>query len=124
MERYNPLQDDNRSAQEDFVDKWNDTVRVDDIYTSSPDGPDANAPAGHEFTSLDVIGKHCASVTGISDGKQHSFRLLARMGGFELYVDDLLVQMYIYNPSGGKIGLLARNAEAVFSDLRAWSMSL
>ena len=46
------------------------------------------------------------------------------MGGFELYIDDLLMQTYIYKPSSGKVGLLARNAEVVFSDLKAWSMSL
>ena len=84
----------------------------------------ANDDESGIFTSADVIGKHCASVTGIVDDKEHAFRLLARMGGFELYIDDLLVQMYICEPAGGKIGMLARNAEVVFGDLKAWSMSL
>jgi hypothetical protein len=92
------------------------------ILTATAEG--ADSADGSEFTSLDVIGKYCASVTGITDDKQLTFRLLARMGGFELYIDDLLVQMYIYKPSGGKIGMLARNAEAVFGNLKAWSMSL
>ena len=87
-------------------------------------GDTGESPRGYKFTTLDVTGKHCASVTGIVDDKQHSFRLLARMGGFELYIDNLLVQMYIYKPAGGKIGMLVRNAEVVFDDLKAWSMSL
>ncbi|MBC8472900.1 MAG: hypothetical protein H8D56_25845 [Planctomycetes bacterium] len=77
-----------------------------------------------EFVSEDVTGSGCATVTGIEDGKEHTFRLLVRLGGFELYIDDLLMQTYIYQPFFGKVGFLARNAEAVFSDLRAWSMSL
>ena len=43
---------------------------------------------------------------------------------FELYVDDLLVQTYLFKPDSGKIGFVACNANAVFSDLKAWRMSL
>lgn len=83
---------------------------------------DSNGAIG--FESADVTEKGCATVTGVEAGKEHTFRLLLRMGGFELYIDDLLMLTYIYRPSGGKVGLLARNAEVVFSNLKAWSMSL
>jgi len=77
-----------------------------------------------EFVSEDVTGKNCATVTGIDEGKEHTFRLLARLGGFELYIDDLLMQTYVYKPVEGKIGLLARNTKVVFNDIKAWNMSL
>ena len=76
------------------------------------------------FSSEDVTGQGCATVTGIEDGKEHTFRLLCRMEMFELYVDDLLVQTYIRQPGSGRVGLLACNAQVGFSDLRAWTMSL
>jgi hypothetical protein len=77
-----------------------------------------------EFKSEDVTGKGCATVTGIEKGKEHAFRLLARFKGFELYIDDLLMQTYTYQPIGGRFGFLVRNAEAMFDDLSAWGMSL
>ena len=77
-----------------------------------------------QFVSEDVTGRGCATVTGIEDGKEHTFRLLVRLDMFELYINDLLMQTYAYKPSGGKLGFLARKAEVVFSDLKAWSMSL
>jgi hypothetical protein len=77
-----------------------------------------------DFKSEDVTGKGCATVTGIDEGKKHDFRLLTRLGGFELYIDDLLMQTYIYQPVGGRVGFLVRNVEAMFNDLCAWSMSL
>ena len=77
-----------------------------------------------EFESKDVTGKMCATVTGIDDGKEHTFRLLCRLEMFELYIDDLLMQTYLYKPDSGKIGFVACNAEAIFSDLKAWKMSL
>ena len=91
---------------------------------------DPNGEIG--FESEDVtIGKSrleswmgYATVTGVESGKEHTFRLLLRMGGFELYIDDLLMQTYIYKPSSGKAGLLAQNAEVMFGNLKAWSMSL
>ncbi|MCX6877398.1 MAG: hypothetical protein NTW21_26850 [Verrucomicrobia bacterium] len=82
-------------------------------------GPDGT----HTFTSEDVTGKGCATVTGIEDGKEHAFRLLCRMEMLELYMDDLLVQTYIHAPGSGKVGFLVCNAQAGFSDQRAWSMS-
>jgi len=76
------------------------------------------------FASEDVTGKGCATVTGLADGQEHSFRLLCRLEMFELYIDDLLMQTYVYEPGRGKVGFLAGDCEARFSDLRAWAMSL
>jgi len=76
-----------------------------------------------EFKSWDVTGKGCATVSGIDDGKEHTFRLLCRLEMFELYIDDLLMQTYLHKPDSGKIGLVVGNAKAAFSDLKAWRMS-
>ena len=75
------------------------------------------------FSSEDVTGKGCATVTGVEDGREHTFRLLRRMEMFELYIDDLLMQTYTRRPGSGKVGFLACNAQAEFSNLRAWTMS-
>jgi hypothetical protein len=77
-----------------------------------------------QFKFEDVTGKGCATVTGIENDKEERFRLLVRRGMFELYIDDLLVQTYVYKPGSGKVGLLALNANVVFRDLKAWNMSL
>ncbi|MEI6218151.1 MAG: hypothetical protein WCP86_04575, partial [bacterium] len=74
------------------------------------------------FTSEDVTGKGCATVTGVEDGREHTFRLLRRAGMFELYIDDLLMQTYTCPPSNGSIGLLVFKARAEFGNLRAWVM--
>ena len=42
---------------------------------------------------------------------------------FELYLDDLLMQTYTREPGSGKVGFLACQAQAEFSDLRAWTLS-
>jgi len=77
-----------------------------------------------QFQSEDVTGKGCATVTGIENGKEHRFRLLVRRGMFELYIDDMLMQTYVYKPGSGKVGLLAHNANVVFRDVKAWNMSM
>jgi len=77
-----------------------------------------------QFQSEDVTGKGCATVTGIDNGKEHRFRLLVRRGMFELYIDDMLMQTYLYKPGSGKVGFLAHNANVVFRDVQAWNMSL
>jgi hypothetical protein len=76
-----------------------------------------------DFVSLDVTGKGCATVTGLDDGKEHTFRLLCRAQMIELYVDDLLMQTYVYVLGTGKVGFLADQSETRFSDLRVWTMS-
>jgi hypothetical protein len=80
--------------------------------------------AAGTFNALDVTGKHCATVTGLEDGREHTFRLLSRRGMFELYVDDLLMQTYVYKPGAGRLGFAVRNAKADIKSLRAWEMSL
>ena len=77
-----------------------------------------------QFQSEDVTGgKGCATVTGINSDKEHRFRLLVRRGMFELYIDDMLMQTYVYEPGSGKVGFLAHNANVVFRDVQAWNMS-
>lgn len=84
--------------------------------TTNPDGT-------RTFSSEDVTGKGCATVTGVEDGKEHTFRLLCRMEMFELYIDDLLMQTYIHQPGSGRVGFQVFNGQAEFSDLKAWAMS-
>jgi hypothetical protein len=84
----------------------------------------ADATGARTFDCEDVTGKGCATVTGIGNGTGHSFRLLLRHDVFELYIDDLLMQTYVYRPASGKIGLLARTANAAFGHLSAWQMNL
>jgi hypothetical protein len=76
-----------------------------------------------EFASEDVTGRGCATVTGLDDGREHSFRLLCRLEMFELYVDDLLMQTYVHEPGSGRVGFLVAHSQAGFSNLRAWAMS-
>jgi hypothetical protein len=59
----------------------------------------------------------------IENGKEHRFRLLARRGMFELYIDDMLMQTYVYRLGSGKVDFLAHNANVVFRDIRAWNKS-
>jgi len=75
------------------------------------------------FQSQDITDGRCATVSGIDDGREHTFRLLCRLELFELYIDDLLMQTYLHKPDSGKIGFVACNAKAVFSELNAWRMS-
>jgi len=87
-------------------------------------GPLVGPDGGRTFTGEDVTGAGCATLTGIADGREHGFRLLARLEMFELYVDDMLVQTYSYKPSSGRIGFVARGADAEFGSLKAWRMAL
>lgn len=81
-------------------------------------GPDGT----RTFVSEDVTGKGCATVTGVEDGRAHTFRLLRRAGLFELYIDDMLMQTYTCAPDSGPVGLLVCNARAEFRNLRAWTL--
>ncbi len=81
-----------------------------------------NAVTG--FSCEDVTGKGCATVRGLKDKVNHHFRLLAHHDVFELYIDDLLVQTYAYHPDGGRIGLIASEANVTFSDIIAYNMTL
>ena len=42
----------------------------------------------------------------------------------ELYIDDMLMQTYVYEPGSSKVGLIANKADVVFTDMQGWSMSL
>ncbi|MBS0664313.1 MAG: hypothetical protein JSR48_13690 [Verrucomicrobia bacterium] len=75
------------------------------------------------FSSEDVTGKGCATVTGLEPDREHTFRLLCRWELFELYVDDLLVQTYTRRPGSGRVGFVVQNAQAGLSRLHAWVMS-
>lgn len=74
------------------------------------------------FHCEDVTGKGCATVTGMESDRSHTFRLLLRADLFELYIDDLLMQTYVYRPISGRIGIFVRNADVVFRNLTAWTM--
>ena len=76
------------------------------------------------FESLDVTGRGSATVTGIDDGKDHTFRLWLRNGQMELYIDDLLMQSFFYAKATGRIGFFGQETEAFFSKLKFYSMNL
>lgn len=80
--------------------------------------------ADGRFELMDSVGPYSACVTGIEDGQEHAFRLLSRIGLFELYVDDLLVQTFFYKRREGRIGFGGREAEIRVTGLKAWNMSL
>ena len=75
------------------------------------------------FSIEDVTGSGCATINGIGNGSEHAFRLLVRHDMFELYVDDLLVQTYVYRPCEGRVGLLASEASVTFRNVAAYSMT-
>ena len=76
------------------------------------------------FESLDATGRASATVTGLDDGKDHTFRLWLRSGQMELYIDDLLMQSFFYFKATGRIGFIAQESEVNFSKLRFYSMNL
>ncbi len=100
------------------------------LDVGKPDGRETNigrlqtANGSFSFTVMDTTGKHCATVTGIEYGVEHTFRLLSRTSLFELYIDDLLVQTFFYKPGAGRIGFAVCNATAEYGSLRAWEMLL
>lgn len=80
---------------------------------------------GFDFRAADVTGPGCATLTGLTAGRPHRFRLLLRYGMFELYVDDRLVQTYTTGAlPNGRIGLALQNASCTLSGLRLWEMDL
>lgn len=74
---------------------------------------------------LDEIGGRCAGSHTLTAGREHLFRLICRMGMFELYVDDLLVQSYVTDaPDKLQIGFYLCNGQAEIRGLRAWEIRL
>ena len=76
-----------------------------------------------QFESLDVTGKNSATVTGLDNDKAHTFRLWSRGGQMELYIDDLLMQSFFFQRSTGRIGFIAQESEAQFSNLKFYEMN-
>lgn len=75
------------------------------------------------FDSLDVTGRNCATVTGLDNNRNHTFRLWLRGGQMELYVDDLLMQTFFIQSPSGRIGFVAQESEAQFSQLKFYQMN-
>ncbi len=75
------------------------------------------------FESLDVTGRNCATVTGLDNDKDHTFRLWLRGGQMELYVDDLLMQTFFIQSPSGRIGFISQESEAQFSQLKFYQMN-
>ena len=75
------------------------------------------------FNPLDVTGRNSATVTGLDDGKEHTFRLWIRGGQVELYIDDLLMQTFFFYRSSGRIGFISQESEAEFSHLKFYEMN-
>lgn len=76
------------------------------------------------FESLDATGRGSATVTGLDNGKGHTFRLWLRSGQMELYIDDLLMQSFFYSKATGRIGFISQESKVTFSKLRFYSMNL
>ncbi len=79
-----------------------------------------------EFRPDDQVGPFGhAPFSGIRHGRTHRFRLIGRGDFVELYIDDWYVQTYLV-PIGftGRIGLLASEGVAEFSDARAWELEV
>ncbi len=76
------------------------------------------------FQSLDATGRGSATVTGLDDGKGHTFRLWLRSGQMELYIDDMLMQSFFYLKASGRIGFISQESEVTYSNLRFYAMNL
>jgi hypothetical protein len=58
-------------------------------------------------------------------GNKRHFRLLLRNRFFEFYLDDVLVQCFTMSGTPtGRIGWVVESGQAIFSELKAWRMSL
>lgn len=76
------------------------------------------------FSQEDVIGPlGYAPPCGVHNATSHRFRLLAKQGMFEFYLDDLLVQTYITGPTSGRLGLFAKSGQVEFSGLKFQAMT-
>ena len=79
---------------------------------------------GFTFEPLDVTGRNSATVTGLDNGRDHTFRLWLRGGQMELYIDDMLMQSFFFYKPSGRIGFISQESEAQFSQLRFFQMNL
>ncbi len=76
------------------------------------------------FDCVDETGPGCATVTGLDNGRKHTFRLWLRRNMVELYIDDMYMQTFVVQDMTGTIGFNCQNGKGVFEDLKAWQMSL
>jgi hypothetical protein len=76
------------------------------------------------FDCVDETGPGCATVTGLDNGRKHSFRLWLRKKMVELYIDDMYMQTFVVRNTTGMIGFNCQNGKAAFGDLKVWQMSL
>jgi hypothetical protein len=75
------------------------------------------------FEPQDVTGRNSATITGLDNGKAHTFRLWIRGGQIELYIDDMLMQSFFFQRSTGRIGFIAQECQAKFSNLKFYEMN-
>jgi hypothetical protein len=78
---------------------------------------------GFNVETLDITRPGDATVTGLDDGKDHTFRLWIRGGQVELYVDDLLMQTFFYLRGSGRIGFICQESDVKYSDLKFFRMN-
>jgi len=79
---------------------------------------------GFHFDTLDATGRNSATVTGLDNGRDHTFRLWLRGGQMELYIDDMLMQSFFFFRPSGRIGFISQESEAAFSGLKFYEMNL
>lgn len=78
-----------------------------------------------KLTIIDENGEDCAMLRGIDAGTEHTFRYLYRRNVFMLYVDDLLVQVFVnMAPGDGRVGIFVQNAECKITDITMYTMSI
>jgi hypothetical protein len=73
-----------------------------------------------------------ATVTSMDPAKQHAVRVMFRKGMWEVYINDLLAQTFLYggayplpDAGAGRIGLICTGVpNANVRAVRAWQMSL
>jgi hypothetical protein len=77
-----------------------------------------------DFRQDDQVGPFGhASFSGVRHAREHRFRVLARRGFVELYVDDSYVQTYFLpRRFTGAVGLLCFDGISVWRDLGAWAI--
>ncbi len=87
----------------------------------------SGAPQGTcSFVCEDTVGPFGhASYCGVRHGTRHAFRLIARGGFFELYIDDYYVQTYVLpSPFTGRVGLVVFDGTCRVEGLGAWDIDV
>ena len=83
------------------------------------------------FQEEDRLSLMTAANVGLTRGRSHGIRLLARGPMFEIYKDDILVQTFNTSREFGKPGktptalrFLARNGCIKVTEIQAWKMNV